>query len=74
MDLALVTGTGPELLTNIERKRPYVRPEDTVLLGYRSPAADEDSNARPSKPMKAFSLDAIRGAGIASTAQKQLIT
>ena len=34
MDLALVTGTGPELLTNIDGQKRYVRPEDTVLFGY----------------------------------------
>jgi arginase len=72
MDLALVTGTGPELLTNIEGKKPYVRPEDTVLFGYRSPAANEDSNARPSKPMESFSLDTIRSAGIASATKEAI--
>jgi arginase len=35
MDLALATGYGPELLTNIEGRRPFVRAEDTVLFGYR---------------------------------------
>ncbi len=66
MDLALVTGTGPELLTNIEGKKPYVRPEDTVLFGYRWP--ESEANARPSNPMKSFPLDATRADGIASTA------
>ena len=72
MDLALVTGTGPDLLTSIEGKKPYVRPEDTVLVGCRSPAADEGSSAQPSKPMKSFSLDAMRSAGIAATAAEAI--
>ena len=66
MDLALATGTGPELLTNIEGKKPYVRPEDTVLFGYRWP--ESEANARLSNPMKSFPLDAIRADGVASTA------
>jgi arginase len=67
MDLALVTGTGPELLTNIDGQKPYVRPEDTVLFGYRWP--DSESIARPSDPMKSFPLDAIRAQGIAESAK-----
>jgi arginase len=66
MDLALVTGTGPELLTNIDGQKPYVRPEDTVLFGYRWP--ESESIARPSDPMRSFSLDAIRAYGVASSA------
>jgi arginase len=66
MDLALVTGTGPELLTNIDGQKPHVRPEDTVLFGYRWP--ESGSNAQPSNPMKSFPLDAIRADGVASSA------
>jgi arginase len=71
MDLALVTGTGPELVTNIDGQKPYVRPEDTVLFGYRWP--DSGSIARPSDPMKSFSLDAIRAQGIAESAKQAII-
>jgi arginase len=35
MDLALITGTGPDLLTNIDGLRPYFRQEDVVQLGCR---------------------------------------
>ncbi len=35
MDLALATGRGPELVSNIEGRRPLVRDEDVVILGYR---------------------------------------
>jgi arginase len=69
MDLALVTGTGPELLTNIDEQKPYVRPEDTVLFGYRS--SEPESNAA-SKPMKSFPLDAIRVQGVAKSAEQAI--
>ena len=35
MDLAIVSGRGPDILTNIEGLKPYVRDEDNVLFGYR---------------------------------------
>ena len=35
MDLAIVTGRGPETLTNIENLRPLVEDEDVVAFGYR---------------------------------------
>ncbi|WP_327085016.1 arginase family protein [Nonomuraea sp. NBC_01738] len=36
-DLALLTGRGDDLLTDIEGLRPYVRDEDVVLIGVRDP-------------------------------------
>jgi arginase len=35
MDLALVTGSGPPLLSNIDSLSPYFRPEDCVTYGTR---------------------------------------
>jgi arginase len=35
MDLALATGRGPDVLTNIEGRGPLVRDEDVVAFGYR---------------------------------------
>jgi arginase len=35
MDLAIVTGRGPNILTNIDGLKPLVRDEDAVLFGYR---------------------------------------
>ena len=39
MDLAIVTGRGPDILTNIENLQPLVKDEDVVAFGYRD--ADE---------------------------------
>ncbi len=39
MDLAFATGYGPPLLTDLERRGPLVRPDDTVAFGFRD--ADE---------------------------------
>jgi len=35
MDLAIVTGRGPELLTNINNRTPYVKDEHVVHIGQR---------------------------------------
>jgi arginase len=36
VDLALVTGRGPELLTDLDGRKPLVRDEDVAILGHRS--------------------------------------
>jgi arginase len=64
MDLALTSGTGPGILTEIESSAPYIQPSDVVVFGYRLPALDQRSPAAPHPPMTAFSLDSIRAEGI----------
>jgi arginase len=56
MDLAIVTGRGPETLTNIENLRPLVKEEDAVAFGYR----DTDEQIRDgSQDIKATGIHAI---------------
>jgi arginase len=69
MDLALATGLGPELLTDIEGRKPYIRPEDTILFGYRRPSPGETSPAAPQPPMGAFTLNLIQQQGVAQSAR-----
>ena len=52
-DLAIVTGSGADLLTNIEGRRPYFHREDVVLFGFRS---EEDQERRK--------LDELQGARV----------
>jgi arginase len=35
MPLAIATGRGPELLTDLEHRKPYLAEEDAVVLGCR---------------------------------------
>ena len=35
MELAVISGRGPEILTNIDGLKPLVRDEDIVVFGYR---------------------------------------
>ena len=70
MDLALATGLGPALLTNIEGKRPYIQPEDTIVFGYRQPPPGDTSPFAPQPPMGAFPFHSIQQQGIAESARK----
>jgi arginase len=36
LDLAVVTGRGPDALTNLDGRKPLVRDEDVALVGYRA--------------------------------------
>ena len=51
MDLAIVTGRGPEALTDIEGLRPLVRDEDVVAFGHRD--AEERASYRSQELEKA---------------------
>ena len=46
MDLALATGRGPALVTNIEGRGPLVREEDVVVLGCRDAANAEEHGSQ----------------------------
>lgn len=69
MDLALATGLGPELLTDIDSKQPYIRPEDTIVFGYRQPPPGDTSPVAPQPPMGAFPCHSIEQHGIAESAR-----
>ncbi|EPY04397.1 arginase/agmatinase/formiminoglutamase [Paenibacillus alvei TS-15] len=42
MDLAIVSGKGTEILTNLENHRPYIRSEDIVSFGYREADPEQE--------------------------------
>ena len=52
-DLAIVTGSGTESLTNIESRRPYFRREDVFLFGFRS---EEDKERRKLDELQSASV------------------
>jgi len=70
MDLALVAGTGPHLLTSIEDLAPYVKPEDVVVLGYRWPDPASQSIALPAEPITGLPLGLVQSNGADYVAAK----
>lgn len=74
MELAIVTGRGPEALTDLDGQRPLVRDEDVVVFGFR----DAESAAEYGSPdvrqtaMHTFDLAQVRGMGPAAAARQGL--
>jgi len=68
MDLALVTGVGPEMLSSIDGLGPYVRQEDVVVLGYRWPEVGSGSGALPVEGMMDLPLEVVRRDGAEAVA------
>lgn len=75
MDLALVTGRGPSVVTNLEGKRPLVQVEDVIAVGMRDNEFDLDylrQNGGLSIPseLEMITLADIRQSGFESAMAK----
>ena len=78
MDLAIVSGRGPDILTNINGLKPLVREEDVVVFGYRDAeqAASYGSQDVLDTNMHVFHLSRVKELKItaaATLAVKQLL-
>ncbi len=74
MDLALVTGRGPDLVTDLEGRAPLVRDEDVTLLAHRD-TADAESHGSQSvedTDIGVINLHALRECGASATAHRAL--
>ncbi|MEJ1237406.1 arginase family protein [Chryseolinea sp. T2] len=62
MDLAIATGRGPDLLTNINGLKPYVKLENVIHIGQRDGAEVEKYGSQDIRrtAMKCFDLESIR--------------
>jgi arginase len=73
MELALATGRGPRLLTDLEGRGPLLRDEDVVAFGFRDAAESAEAGMQPLPPhLHAIDLDGVRATG-ATTAARQAI-
>ncbi len=74
MELALVTGRGPALVTNLDGLRPLVRDEDVVALGPRdAEIAEENGSQRVEDTDIAMTdLSALREQGVSEAARRAL--
>jgi arginase len=65
MELALVTGRGPELVTDLEGRRPLVRDEDVVVFGFRDAAHAAAEGSQPlASTIRALDLWSVRELGV----------
>ncbi|MGI5359550.1 arginase family protein [Streptomyces sp. CA-252508] len=71
MELALATGRGPRLLTDLEGRGPLLRDEDVVALGHRDARESAEAGMQPLPTgLHAMDLDAVRAAGAATAARR----
>jgi arginase len=75
MDLAIVSGRGPNVLTNIDGLKPLVRDQDIVVFGYRDAeeAASYGSQDVRDTHMHVFDLQSVRKLGTIAAAASQAI-
>lgn len=69
MDLAIVTGRGPDIVTNLEGRRPLVREQDVVHLARRDAEEAEAAGSQriEDSDIKVVDLAALRRRGAAQT-------
>jgi arginase len=73
MELALITGRGPELVTDLEGRRPLLRDEDVVVFGFRDADHAAAEGSRPLAPtIHAIDLPSVRDQGAERAARDAL--
>jgi arginase len=72
MDLAIVSGRGPDVLTNIDNLKPLVRDEDIILFGYRDSdqATSFGSQDIRNTNIHSFDLTYIKQRGVITAASE----
>jgi arginase len=75
MDLAIVSGRGPDILTNIDGLRPLVRDEDIVVFGYRDAEQQKEFGSQDVREtaIHAFDLEQVREQGMTAAAEKGIM-
>ena len=70
-DLAFATGCGPDVVTDIEGRRPLVRAEDVVVFACRDAADRERRGCQPLPPgLLVIDRDQVRGLGAGAAARQ----
>jgi arginase len=74
MDLALVSGRGPEIITNLENQKPFVKDEDVVLFGQRDREETilYGSQQVSETTINVYELETIKKQGVILSAQNAL--
>jgi arginase len=73
MELALVTGRGPDLVTDLEGRRPLLRDEDVVVFGFRDAEHAAAEGSRPlASTIHAIDLPSVRERGAGQAAHAAL--
>jgi arginase len=68
MDLALVTGRGPEIVSDLEGRRPLVLDEDAVVFGFRDAQHAAEGSQPLASTIAAIDLATVRELGVEQAA------
>jgi arginase len=74
MDLAIVSGRGPAVLTDIDGLKPLARDEDIVAFGVRDTEQQREYGSQDIREtaIRAFEFDEVRELGAANAAEQAL--
>ncbi|HXU29990.1 MAG TPA: arginase family protein [Thermoanaerobaculia bacterium] len=74
MDLAIISGRGPRVLTDIEGLQPLVLDEDIVAFAYRDAEEQREYGSQDicATAIHTVTLDQVRTAGLAESAEQAL--
>ncbi|MEY2228149.1 arginase family protein [Streptomyces sp. BF23-19] len=73
MELALATGRGPRLLTDLEGRGPLLRDEDIVAFGFRDTSESTEAGMQPLPPrLRTIDLHGVRAVGAAAAARRAI--
>ncbi|MHC1754155.1 MAG: arginase family protein [Methanosarcina sp.] len=74
MELAIVSGRGPDILTDIDGLKPLVQDEDIIAFGYRDTEEQKEYASQDIREtsINAFSLEQVRALGSVTAAQKAI--
>jgi arginase len=74
MELAIVSGRGPSVLTDIDGLKPLVRDEDIIAFGYRDTAEQQEHGSQDIRAtsINAFDLEQVRAFGVTQVAQQAI--
>lgn len=74
MDLAIVTGRGPNVITNIDGLKPLMRDEDVVAFGFRDVEQQREYGSQDIRAtgIHTFDLEQVRALGVTAAAEQAL--
>jgi arginase len=74
MELAIISGRGPSILTNIDGLKPLAQGEDIVAFGYRDMEEQKEHNSQDIREtsINTFNLEQVRALGSNIAAQQAI--
>jgi arginase len=74
MELAILTGRGPDILTQIDGLQPLVADRDVVVFGFRDEVESSGSGSQDIRdtPIRAYNIDEVRQPDVETVAKEAL--